>query len=117
MRFRRSLEVIHGGFYFYMLVIDFSMVLTFFLRYFSVVCTRVSSSSSSKRQGINNDEICRIIAAKVAVVAREAIPELLGSVKTAMIKIFDESYTVVTKVAATAVIGAMKSHGGDLMQY
>lgn len=61
------------------------------------------------RSGVGNlertgpsDEICGIIAAAVAMASREAIPELFGFIKTALIEEFDGCYVVVMQVATAA---------------
>lgn len=74
----------------YMIVSVFIMVLTFFLVYFSLLYTRGSSSNGSERQGINDDEIHRIIAADMVVAIREAISKVFRFINTVMIKMFDE---------------------------
>lgn len=95
--------------------------LTFFLTCVSmVVTTRGLGSSDPKSLGTSNDEILRIITAKVAAVMREMIFDNFGSIKIMLIELFDERYVVVTKVAvasATSVVAATRPHGGDSMQY
>lgn len=75
-----------------------------------MVFTWGSGSSGPEKQGTSDDEICRIIAAKVVVAVWEAIPKVFGSIKTVMIVMFDERYAAVTEAAAatatTAIVGA-----------
>lgn len=51
---------------------------------------------------------------------KEAIPYMFGSVKTAMIKLFDEHYLVVTEVVAAAtivVVAFVSVKGRGVMHY
>ena len=84
-----------------------------------MVSTQGSSSSGLERQGTSDDEICRITIVEVVAVVSEAIPEIFASMKTVMIKMFDERYTDVTEAvttAATVAVYVARPHG-DSMQY
>lgn len=86
--------------------------------YFSMIVTRDSRSSDLERSGTSDDEIHRIIVADMAPAVREAILEVFGSIKTMMIELFYECYTVVTKAASTSAITTVaitRPHGGDSM--
>ena len=69
-----------------------------------MVFTRGSGSGAGglDRPGLTVDNICELIASKVADVVWGAIPEVFGSIKTVMINLFNERYVVVSKVAAVA---------------
>ena len=93
-----------------------------FFVYFSMVVTQGSGSGDPERQSTSDDKIHRIICTEVVAVVREAIPEVFRSIKTAVIKMFDErcdaiTESVVVAAAATASIATIRPHGGDVMQY
>lgn len=54
-----------------------------------------------------DDDIWEMITTHVTMIVREAITEVFGSIKTTMIKLFEERYAIVTEAAATATIAAM----------
>ena len=61
-----------------------------------------------------------IVAAEVAMVIKETILGMFGSIMTAMIELFYERYVVVTEVVVvTAIVAvvATRPHEGDLMLY
>ena len=103
-----------------MSVCAYSLDLTFFLVHFSMTFTRGSGSSSMGMHGISDEEIRQIIATEVAIVVRQAIPKVYGSIKAMMIKMFDDHYATVTEaniaIATIAVVTA-RFYGGDLMRY
>lgn len=49
---------------------------------------------------MGDDETHELITTQMTLAATEAIPEVLGSIKTTFIKMFNECYIVVTEVVA-----------------
>lgn len=81
--------------------------------YFNTVVTRGSGSGDPERQNTSCEDICGIISTEVAMAVREAIPEVVGSIKITMIKMFDELYVAITQVVAattTAVVATTRPH-------
>ena len=84
--------------------------------------TRGSGSTvgSPERPCLTDDDICKLIATKVYAVIQGAIPEVFGSIKTVMIKSFDERYAFVSETAttvATATIVDTGVQGRGLIQH
>lgn len=91
-----------------------------FLVCFSMVVTRGLGSSDPERPSASDDEICRIVAAKVAAMIRGAILEMFGYIKTTLIETFDERYDSVTEAVAattTTVVVVARPQRGDLLWY
>ena len=104
----------------YLFACAYSLVLTFFLVYFSVVFTQGLGFIDLGMHGISDKEIRQIISSKVVVTVNEAIPEVFGSIMTSMIKIYDDRYGAVieaTVAAFTSTTTAARSNEGDSMQY
>lgn len=76
---------------------------------FSIKAIRGSRSGigCTKRTGPNDEEICGIIVAEVAVEIKEAIPELFGLVKTMFIEEYDGCYATVTQDSIIVAIAAI----------
>lgn len=73
-----------------------------------------SGADGMERPRFNNDEIRELITTQVTLAIKDVIPEVSGSVKTTLIKMFDECYVFVTK--AVAVVSA-RLQGGGSMKY
>lgn len=59
-----------------------------------------SGADGLKKPGLTDSEICEMITTQMTMAVMEAILRMFGSVKTAMIEMFDERYVVVTEVDA-----------------
>ena len=74
---------------------------------FSMVLTRGSSlgarAGGQDRPRLIDDQIGKMIAAKVATVVRGSIPELFGSIKTTMSVLLDDRYAALSKAVVVAV--------------
>ena len=73
-----------------------------------VVLTRHNPGSS----GTSDEGIRMIIVEEVVAGIREAILEMLGSIKTTLIETFDERYAAITEAAAATAVAAtvVRSH-------
>ena len=100
-----------------MVACAFSLALTRFLVYFSIVYAQGLGFSGPERMGASDDEICRIIAMEVAATVRATILEVFGSIMSVMINMFDERYVSVTEAIGATTIVTMRSHGDDSMKY
>ena len=56
--------------------------------------------------------IRKILHDEVAALFRAELPELFGSIKTAMVEYFDERYAALAETAATAATAAVAAAGG-----
>lgn len=69
---------------------------------------------------MTDDDIRDLITTKVVVVVRCAIPEVFGSIKTAMIELFNEGYFILSEVvvvAATTTVAAVGVQARGSFQY
>ena len=73
----------------------------------SMVITQDSGSNDPERHSASDDVIRRIVATEVATTIREAIPKMFGSVKTTLIKTFDNRYVAVTEAAAAVATATL----------
>lgn len=67
-----------------------------------------SGTSGPERPRLADDEIRDMITTQVTMAVREAIPEVFRSIKTDMIKLFDERYATVSEV--DAVVASKEVH-------
>lgn len=57
------------------------------------------------RPGLTKDQIMELISSEVVIALRGSIPELFGSIKAAMIEIFDDRYSALSE--ATVFVATM----------
>ena len=74
-----------------------------------------SGAGSKNRPALTEDRVREIIREEVLDIVRGQIPEMLGSITTAMMEYFDDRYTTITEtVAVTAsTIEAAAGVGAD----
>ena len=80
----------------------------------------VGTRHNPESSGVSDEEIRRIIHEEVAAAIRAEIPEMFGSIKTTLIKTFDERYAALTDAdvaAATTAVAAARPQGGDALLY
>ena len=88
-----------------------------------VLCFRdimVGTRHNPESSGTGDEEIRNIIHDEVVAAIRDAIPEMFRSIKTTLIKTFDEQYAAVTEAvaaAATPVVAATRPRGGDSLLF
>ena len=77
-------------------------------------------SSGQDRSGQTEDKVREMIHTEVVSIVRGQIPELFGSIKTAMMEFFDDryaAYSETTAVTATTTIVAARIGAGRAFQY
>ena len=92
---------------------------------FSMVFTRGSGFGAGgsgdgepARLIVLDDKIRELIVVEVVAAARGAIPKMFGSMKNAMLELFDKRYVVVTKVVVvTATATVVAARVGGSFQY
>ena len=62
--------------------------------------------------GVSDEELRQMIHDEVAAAIRAEIPEMFGSIKTTLIKTFDERYAALTDAAIAAAVAAARPQGG-----
>ena len=78
------------------------MIYVFVFQRETMVVIGGSGSDNPERASTSDEEIHKIITDEVAAAIIEAIPEMFRSIKTMLIKTFDERYATVIEASATA---------------
>ena len=80
----------------------------------------VGTHHRPKTSGVSDKELRQMIHDEVAVAIHTKTPEMFGSIKTTLIKTFDERYTAYTEAvaaAATANVVVARPQGCDSLLY
>ena len=70
-----------------------------------------SGAGGHDRSGLTGDQIRKMIAAEVATSIRASIPDLIRSIKTAMIELIDDRYAALIEVAAAVATTDVSTSG------